>query len=145
MILISACLAGVCCRYDGTARPSRQILDLIGLGEPYVLVCPESLAGLGIPRSPAEISGGTAKDVLSGRATVKTKQGRDVTEEYIKGARAALGIAREKGVKKAYLKEKSPCCGTLKVYDGTFSGTLRDGSGIFAELLKDEGIEIISI
>lgn len=130
-LLISACLLGVPCRYDGASKPMPCIERLT---EKFVLVpvCPEQLGGLPTPRVPAERCG---KSVL-------TRDGRDVTENYLRGAREALRLACITGCKAALLKAKSPSCGSGRIYDGTHTGTLTDGDGTTAELLKENGITV---
>lgn len=142
-VLVSACLAGRACRFDGSANPDDEVARLVSEGR-AVLVCPEEDGGLGTPRPPAEIVGGDGADVLAGRARVVTKGGRDVTEEYVAGARIALQAARDAGAERAILKARSPSCGTGCVYDGTFTRTPRDGDGVTAALLIAEGIRVIS-
>ncbi|MCE5236352.1 MAG: DUF523 domain-containing protein [Clostridiaceae bacterium] len=141
MMLVSACLAGVNCRYDGKAKPDEEIMELVKTGE-VKLVCPEVLGGLTRPRLPSEIESGTGEDVLSGKARVVAKDGRDVTEAFLLGAQKTLEMAQSCGAKRAILKAKSPSCGCGAVYDGTFSGTLRKGNGVTAALLKQNGIEV---
>lgn len=132
-IIVSACLTGVNCRYDGNSKPCGAVT---ALRKKYRLipVCPESLGGLQIPRSPSEI--------LDGR--VYSSDGGDVTENFVRGAEKVLEIARKKGCTKAVLKERSPSCGSCEVYDGTFSGKTVSGKGITAALLEENGIEVIS-
>lgn len=131
-ILVSACLLGVNCRYDGG---SKFIEKIEALKDKYNLipVCPEIFGGLPTPRDPAEIVGNR----------VITKNGRDVTENYKRGAEEVLRLAKFYDCKLAILKERSPSCGYGKVYDGTFSANLKDGNGITAELLIKNGIKII--
>jgi uncharacterized protein YbbK (DUF523 family) len=130
-LLISACLLGIPCRYDGR---SVKAVDVSALREKYNLipVCPEIYGGLPTPRTPSERQGD--KTVM--------KDGRDVTENYLLGAKAAYDLCLELGCKKALLKEKSPSCGKGKIYDGSFSGTLTDGNGVTAEYLLERGIEV---
>lgn len=130
-VLISGCLLGLCCRYDGKSKLNENIS---ALSEKYYLipVCPEQLGGLKTPRNPSEI--------INGR--VISSAGDDVTAEYRRGAEEALRLARLFGCKKAILKEHSPSCGFGKIYDGSFSGTLIDGSGIAAALLAENGIAV---
>ena len=130
-ILISGCLLGLCCRYDGKSKPNENIK---ALSEKYYLIpiCPEQLGGLPTPRDPSEIIG----------ERVVSRSGRDVTEQYRKGAAEALRLARLFGCKKAILKERSPSCGSGAVYDGTFSGTVIDGDGVTAALLHANDIAI---
>lgn len=134
-LLISACLMGFECKYCGG---SNYIGDekMAALKEKYVLipVCPESAGGLPTPRDPSERIGDK----------VVSSKGRDVTENYAKGAETALKLCEKFGCKKALLKAKSPSCGKDMIYDGTFSGTLVAGQGVAAELLSANGIEIIS-
>ncbi len=132
-ILISACLAGVNCKYDGTNNANPKIIELINSGN-AILVCPEQLGGLSTPRTPSE------------RANTKvlSQNGKDVTQEFQKGAEETLKIAQRFHIKKAILKSKSPSCGSNYIYDGTFSHTLTNRDGVTAELLKANGIEVIS-
>lgn len=141
-VLVSACLAGRACRFDGSSSPDDLVARLVAKGR-AVLVCPEEQGGLPTPRPPAEIVGGTGADVLEGRARVITKGGKDVTQEYIEGAERALETARKVGARTALLKSRSPSCGRSAIYDGSFTRTLRDGDGVTAALLKSAGIEVI--
>jgi len=111
-----------------------------GVAVPF---CPEQAGGLTTPRSPSEIIGGDGMDVLQGKARVINDKGEDVTEAFVKGAEEALKLARLIGADTAILKSKSPSCGTKCVYDGTFSGKLREGMGVTAALLLSEGIKIL--
>lgn len=140
-ILVSACLAGLATTHDGKAKPHPKVLELLREGR-AVLVCPEQLGGLPTPRPEAEIKGGSGADVVGCR--VVDVNGIDVTENYLRGAREALKAARLSGAKKAILKARSPSCGTDRIYDGSFSGKLRDGEGVTAALLRREGIEVVS-
>jgi len=142
-VLVSACLAGRECRYDGTGALAQAVAGLIAEGR-AVLVCPEVDGGLGTPRPAAEIVGGDGSDVLAGRARVVTAEGIDVTEQYLKGAERTLTAARRAGATTAILKSRSPSCGRGHVYDGTFSKRLQVGDGVTAALLKAEGIEVLS-
>lgn len=130
-LLISACLLGVSCRYDGKSKPLPGIEKL---RERYTLipVCPEILGGLPTPRAPSERRG----------EKVLTEDGRDVTAQYAKGGAEALRLAAFFGCKKALLKERSPACGSGKIYDGTFTKTLTDGFGVAAELLFQNGVSV---
>ena len=142
-ILISACLAGRACRFDGTGALDDTVSRLVAEGR-ALLVCPEVDGGLGTPRPPAEIVGGDGTDVIEGRARVVTEDGLDVTEAYLAGARRALATARRTGASTAILKARSPSCGTGAVYDGTFSRTLTVGDGVTAALLRAEGISVVT-
>ena len=141
MILVSACLAGIPCRYDGGSSPVPEIQRLVAEGH-AVAICPEVAGGLPIPRLPAEIQGGDGQDVLEGRAKVVRQDGVDITEAFIKGAHQALSLARKIGAKRAILKARSPSCGVTFIHDGSFTGALREGMGVTAALLKREGIEL---
>lgn len=142
MILISACLAGFNVRYDGGNAQNDLAVKLVAMGQ-AVTVCPEIMGGFRTPRVPAEIQGSTGRDVLAGRATVMNRAGRDVTEEYLQGARMALKIAQDHGVTVAFLKQKSPACGTKLVYDGSFAGNKIPGQGVTAALLQAHGIKCL--
>ena len=130
-LLISACLLGVCCRYDGASKPHPLAAEL---AKRHILipVCPEQMGGLPTPRPPSERQGD--------RVTSKT--GADVTAQYRKGAEEALRLCRLFHCDGAVLKEKSPSCGSGRIYDGTFTGTLTAGDGTAAELLKAHGIPV---
>ena len=140
-ILVSACLAGRACAYDGGDRAHEAIMKLVAEGR-AVLVCPEDEGGLGTPRPASEIIGGDGADVLAGRAEVRTKEGRDVTGEYIAGARLAVERAAGQGCNAAILKARSPACGCGAIYDGTFSRSISEGDGVAASALKQAGIEV---
>ncbi len=133
MKIVSACLAGMDCRWDGGSRPCPRVIALVKQGR-AIPVCPEQLGGLPTPRSPAEQRG----------ERIVTKTGEDVTALFRKGAEEALRIALLAGCDGAILKARSPSCGSGKVYDGTFSRRLVDGDGVFACLLKKNGIEVIA-
>lgn len=133
-ILISACLLGQYCRYDGKTKVYPQVQDLLGRDDIHLIpVCPEQCGGLATPRPAAERQG----------KRVVTTNGSDVTAQYQRGAEAALYWARLFHCTKAILKEKSPSCGHGQIYDGTFSRTLTVGDGVTAALLRAEGLEII--
>ncbi|MCP2261381.1 Uncharacterized conserved protein YbbK, DUF523 family [Streptoalloteichus tenebrarius] len=141
MLLVSACLAGVPCRYDGRAKTVEELRDAVGRGE-AVAVCPEMAGGLRTPRRPAEIVGGTGDDVLAGRARVLDDAGEDLTEEFVAGAHHALEVARRHGVDRAVLHDRSPSCGSQAIYDGAFHGRTVPGAGVTAALLLAHGIEV---
>ena len=142
-VLVSACLAGRACRYDGTGAYQDEVARLVAEGR-AVLVCPEVDGGLGTPRPAAEIQGGDGADVIAGRARVVTGEGIDVTDQYLKGARRALEAARSAGAGTAILKARSPSCGKGSIYDGTFSRSLQVGDGVTAALLRAEGIHVLT-
>lgn len=132
-ILVSACLIGENCKYNGKNNRSEKVLEYIKNADKVVAVCPEVLGGLDIPRDPSEIKGGK----------VITKNGKDVTLEFIKGAEEALSIAKEENIDIAILQSRSPSCGVNEIYDGNFSGKLTRGEGIFAKMLKKNGFKVI--
>ena len=131
-ILVSACLLGVRCRYDGKSKPHPAV-DRLMEQHTLIPVCGEILGGLPTPRVSAERQG----------ARVVTADGRDVTAAYRRGAEEVLRLAERYGCTAAILKERSPSCGSGRIYDGTFTGTLTDGWGVTAELLRDHGICVI--
>ena len=143
MILVSSCLCGEKCKYNGGDNLNEQVLKYLE-GEEIVQVCPEVMGGLSTPRTPSEIVGGTAKDVIQGKAKVLTQSGEDVTSFFLSGAYKTLELIRQFQIKKAILKAKSPSCGKGKIYDGAFHGQLISGHGITAELLLEEGIEVMT-
>lgn len=133
-VLVSACLLGVCCRYDGKEKANEAVVELLEREDLVLIpVCPEQWGGLKTPRLPSERRDGG----------VYTCQGDDVTAEYVKGAQQTLKVAQLYGCHMAILKERSPSCGKGRIYDGTFSGTLTDGDGVAAELLAANGIQVI--
>jgi len=144
MILVSSCLLGVNCKYNGSNSLNKNVLEFLKDKGGFIISCPELLGGLSIPRGSYEITGGTGKEVIEGRARVKSNKDEDVTEEFLKGARATLKFAKQNEVKLAVLKARSPSCGVNQVYDGTFSGRLIGGDGVTAALLRKEGIELVS-
>ena len=141
MVLMSACLMGEKCRYDGN---DNLIPALTERFKDAVLCCPEVMGGLTTPRPSAEIVGGNADDVLEGKARIITKTGEDVTEAFVAGAYQTLKLAKEKQVVIAILKERSPSCGSCFIYDGTFSGNKIAGAGVATTLLRRHGIRIYS-
>ena len=133
-ILVSACLLGVNCKYNGRNNASDEVDEFLKNYE-IIPICPEIMGGLTTPRTAAEQKGDK----------VITQDGKDVTEQYRKGAEECLFLAKKYDVKKALLKLKSPSCGYEQVYDGTFSHTLINKNGITAQLLIDNDVEIITI
>lgn len=130
-ILVSACLMGVHCRYNGEGEWDRQIESLMKKHH-LIPICPEIMGGLATPREPAEISG----------RRVMTCSGKDVTDEYKRGAEEILALADRFGCTHAILKKRSPSCGSGRIYDGTFSKILIPGDGMCAALLKAHGIQV---
>ena len=143
-ILVSRCLLGHRVRYDGGASgPFDQLASWQAEGR-VVALCPEVAGGLPTPRSPAEIPGGQGAEVLDGSARVLTREGQDVSGEFLDGARQALALAQKHGVRIAVLKAQSPSCGNLLTYDGTFSGTKVAGEGVTTALLRRHGVQVFS-
>jgi uncharacterized protein YbbK (DUF523 family) len=142
-ILVSACLAGRACRFDGSAAADDAVRRLVAQKR-AVLVCPEEAGGLPTPRPPAEIVGGSGEDVLEGRARVVTRDGRDVTPAYLEGAYRTLEVARRTGARGALLKARSPSCGKGHIKDGSFSGRLIAGDGVTAALLRAHGMAVVT-
>lgn len=130
-ILVSACLLGVNCRYNGKGELAPGIRELMERCHP-VPVCPEIMGGLPTPRPPAERSGGR----------VITRDGDDVTDAYERGAEEAVRLAKLYGCRYAVLKERSPSCGSGTIYDGTFTGTRIPGDGVTAARLAQEGVAV---
>ena len=130
-ILVSACLLGVCCRYDGESKPNQNVIKL---REKFTLIpiCPEVDGGLPTPRTPSE---GVGDKVLM-------RDGKDVTHNFRLGAELALERAKTFSCLAAVLKARSPSCGSDTIYDGSFSGTLTNGDGVAAKLLKKNGIDV---
>lgn len=132
-ILISACLLGVNCKYNGQNNYKEDLLNKLKDKE-LIPFCPEIVGGLQTPREPSEII----------NDKVMNKKGIDVTENYQRGAKEALALCQRLNIKKAILKAKSPSCGSGKIYDGTFTSTLISGDGITVKLLKENGIIVLN-
>ena len=133
-ILVSSCLLGVNCRYNGVVKADEAVLRLLNRSDLQLIpVCPEQLGGLPTPRVPSERRGNQ----------VCNQAGMDVTEQYRRGAEETCKLAQLFQAEFAILKERSPSCGKGKIYDGTFSGTLIDGNGVTAELLMEQGILVM--
>lgn len=133
MILVSACLAGIKCRYDGNDNANTKVMDIVKKGF-AIPICPEQLGGLQTPRVPAEIN----KD------RIINKLGEDVTSQFLKGAQETLRIAELFNCNKAVLKQSSPSCGYGKIYDGSHTGKIIKGMGLTAKLLFQNGIIILT-
>ena len=131
-ILISACLLGINCKYNGGNNLTKGIVESLSENHNLIPVCPESLGGLKSPRLPSELRNGA----------VYSKDGTDVTDYFLTGAEKVLYIAKKNNAKAAILKANSPSCGYGKIYDGTFSGNLIDGNGVTAGILAENGIKI---
>ena len=137
-IVVSACLMGEDCKYNGLDNYNRELVEAIEkAGCEVVLVCPEVFGGLPVPREPAELVNGV----------VRTKSGRPVDQDFRFGAQRALDICEQAGgpgeVSLVVLQDRSPSCGVGRVYDGTFSGQLVAGNGVFADLLLQHGYNVI--
>ena len=133
-IMVSGCLLGENCKYNGGNNFSEKVAEYIK-GHEVISVCPECLGGLPTPRVPAEIVNGV----------VTNKEGVIVDEEFRKGAEIALELAKKEKIDLAILQSRSPSCGTKQIYDGTFSGKRIDGQGIFAKLLGENGFQMIDV
>lgn len=144
MILVSACLLGVNCKYNGENNRNERVIEFLK-DKKFVMACPEELGGLNTPRIPCEMVG-LAKDILNNKdkGKVINKSGDDITENFLKGAYETLKIVKSNNIKKAILKAKSPSCGYGLVYDGTFSEKLTLGNGVTAQILKDNNIDVIT-
>ncbi len=141
MKIVSACLVGVNCRYDGKNSLNSKVFRMFKRGE-LIPLCPEQLGGLPTPREISEIVGGEGIDVIKRKAKVVTNSGKDVTENFIRGAEETLMVAKSLGIKEAILKSKSPSCGCGRIYDGTFSGKLKEGDGVTATILKRNRVKL---
>lgn len=133
-ILVSACLLGVNCKYNGFNNEAEKLIKHMQ-NVVFVPICPEQLGGLTTPRPPAEIQDETK---------VINNQGLDVTKQFVVGAEETLRIAKLYDCKYAILKERSPSCGSTHVYDGSFQGKIRPGMGMAARLLEQNGIKVYS-
>ena len=136
----STCLCGHKVRYDGGDCAAADVLAAEALP-----ICPEVMGGLPTPRAPAEIVGGDGHDVWAGRARVMGADGVDVTEAFKLGAELALQRLQAAHIDTVYLKAKSPSCGQGQIYDGSFSGQLREGDGVSTALFQQHGIRVISL
>lgn len=142
-VLVSACLLGRSCRYDGRHNRDGELeRELAARGEVPVPFCPEEHGGLGTPRPPAWIEARDAAAVVEGEDRVVTDSGEDVSEAFLRGARGALDLCRGRGIERAYLKERSPSCGVRATH---VSDRVTPGPGVTAELLQRSGIEVRGI
>lgn len=139
MYIVSSCLLGVKCKYNGESNYDPKVEEFLK-GHNYISLCPEEVGGFTTPRPPAELK----------RGRVFNNKGEDITEQFCLGAEKALEMSRQKAtelgepIEKAILKAKSPTCGKGPIYDGNFNGTLVEGQGVFAKLLTDNKIPVIS-
>ena len=141
-LLISACLMGIACRYDGASRDNPAIREFLALHHVLpVPVCPELLGGLPTPRPPCQFRGGDGEDLWRGTATLVSEDGRDRASSFQRGARETLKIAQLCGCRAALLKERSPSCGVRAVH---CEGKLRTGAGVTTVLLREAGLHVFS-
>lgn len=133
-IMVSACLLGENCKYNGGNNLSEKVMKFIE-GHEVIPVCPEVMGGLSTPRVPSEIVNGV----------VTMTDGRNVDEEFRKGAQIGLDLAMKNNVDLVILQSRSPSCGVKQIYDGTFSGRKIDGQGVFAKLLTEKGFRIVDV
>lgn len=139
-VLVSACLVGRECRYNGHAKTDRVLLrELASEHVEIVPFCPEEHGGLGTPRPPSWLESESASAVLDGIERVVTDAGVDVTPQFLKGAEGALSVCRTHAIRRAFLKERSPSCGVCQTHA---NGNLVDGPGVTTALLQRHGIEV---
>ncbi|VXC95839.1 conserved hypothetical protein [Pseudomonas sp. 8Z] len=143
-ILVSRCLLGDRVRYDGGAHGPYDLLQQWLHEGRVIALCPEVAGGLPTPRPPAEIAGGQGAQVLDGRLPVLTVEGNDVTAAFLDGAERALALVQAHGIRLALLKARSPSCGNLENYDGSFSGVRVAGEGVTAALLRRAGVKVFN-
>lgn len=137
MILVSACLVGINCKYSGSNNYNQKIFDLVKEGK-AIPICPEQLGGLNTPRKPVELK------VINGKRYAIDNEGNDLTENFERGALEVLNLAKNLNINRAILQPRSPSCGVNKIYSGNFDNKLVDGNGILAELLKQNGIDVLT-
>jgi len=140
----SACLLGIPCRWNAKSKVNKKTIQIFNKGKTLV-VCPELLARLGVPRPACEIKGGDGYDVLSGKARIVDKKGRDYTEQFIRGAKIALSFIKKYRIHTVYLKSGSPSCGSGFIYSGLFNNRKVKGYGLFAALLHKNKIRTINL
>lgn len=148
MRIVSACLVGINCLYNGKNKCHEKIRKMFENGD-LIPVCPEQMGGLPTPRTPQGILNGTGIDVIEGNHKVINKKGEDVTKQFLKGANEILNIAKSLGIKEAILKKTSPACGVGKTWqmsknNGKLKNTLVDGDGVLTALLKRNNIKILT-
>jgi uncharacterized protein YbbK (DUF523 family) len=141
-ILVSSCLIGKKCAYNGEARTSEEIKGMCAAG--CVPVCPEVDGGLGCPRERHEIVGGSGVQVLEGSARVISESGRDRTSNFLRGAELALRAAKENDINIAIMKSRSPSCAKNIIHAGAFNGQVRQGCGVTTALLEKNGIKVFT-
>lgn len=138
MIVVSACLCGVNCKYSGGNNRNEKVIEFLKDKE-YRMICPEEMGGLPTPRIPSEIV-----SFEDGTFKVMTKTGDDVTLEFVKGGELSLEFTKEIKADIAILKARSPSCGKGIIYDGNFTGNLKEGNGITAGLFIENGIKVFN-
>lgn len=143
MILVSSCLLGLDTKYDGNANENELLIKYSDCGK-FIPFCPEMLGGLPTPRPASEIMEGSGEDVFDGSARVMSKEGKDETENYIKGAMETVKLLKLFQITCAIMKQRSPSCGSKMIYDGTFSGKRRSGKGVTAAVLEKHNIPVYS-
>ena len=143
MKLVSACLLGIRCRWDGNSSVNDKVLKL-AQREMLIPVCPEQLGGLPTPRSPQEIQDGNGESILDSKSRVINSEGKDVTAQFVYVAEGTLKISRLFGITEFIGKAGSPSCGCGRIYDSSFSGKPTSGNGVTAALLQRNGIKLIS-
>ncbi|NLK52356.1 MAG: DUF523 domain-containing protein [Syntrophomonadaceae bacterium] len=153
MILVSACLVGINCRYDGRNNLHPLLVQALVSGH-LLPICPEQLGGLPTPRIPAEIQGGSGEDLFAqgpevdlsqpSKVRVLDQAGKDRTSAFLMGAKEVADLAQKVGAHTAILKARSPSCGCGQIYNGSFSGQLKAGDGVTAALLKKIGINVFT-
>lgn len=137
MIFVSACLVGINCKYNGSNNYNKKIFDMVKEGK-AIPICPEQLGGLSTPRDPTEIKN------INGKIYAINNKGNDVTVQFKRGANEVLKLSKSLNIKKAILQPRSPSCGIGKIYSGNFDNKLIDGDGILVQLLKENGVEVVS-
>lgn len=143
MILVSACLIGINCKYNGYNNKNEKVIQYLK-NKPFIIACPEQLGGMSTPRDPSEIIELDTEDVIKGQTSVISNKSLDVTNKFKQGAKETLKIANIYNCKEAILKDGSPSCGSSYIYDGTFSSKKIDGVGVTTALLINNGIKVIS-
>ena len=138
MILISACLCGINCKYNGKNNYNEKALELVKSGK-AIPICPEQLGGLTTPRNSSEIK------IIDNEVHVIDNKNNDITKELKKGANEVLKLVKDLNVDKVILQSRSPSCGVGRIYDGSFTGKIINGNGVLAQLLIDNNIEVIDI
>jgi uncharacterized protein YbbK (DUF523 family) len=140
VIIVSACLLGVNCRYSGMSKKDDKVIEFL-VGKNFVPVCPESFSGLPIPREPADFDRGDGTMTKTGKNQVIQRDGTDVTKQFLRGATEAMKICKLAHATSAILKDRSPSCGVHQVYN---EGALVNGVGILTAMLMQEGVKVIS-